>query len=62
MYRLIATLQDDLRETALLIVASGLNHAEAAQILGVKESTVSWRMMKAKEKLSARVQREAGAL
>ena len=62
VYRLIATLQDDLRETALLIVASGLNHAEAAQILGVKESTVSWRMMKAKEKLSARVQREAGAL
>ncbi len=61
-YRLIGTLHDDLRETALLIVAEGLNHAEAAQILGIKESTVSWRMMKVKEKLSARVQREAGAL
>lgn len=61
-YRLIATLQNDLRETALLIVAEGLNHAEAAQILGIKESTVSWRMMKVKEKLSVRVQRAAGAL
>lgn len=61
-YRLIGTLQDDLRETALLIVAEGLNHAEAAEILGVKESTVSWRMLKIKEKLSMRVQREAGAL
>jgi len=59
-YRLIDTLHDDLRETALLVIAEGLSHAEAAQVLKIKESTVSWRMMKARENLSAQVQREAG--
>ncbi len=61
-YRLIETLPDDLRETALLITAEGLNHAEAAKILEIKESTVSWRMLKVREKLSAQVQREAGEI
>lgn len=61
-YQMINTLGDDLRETALLVVAEGLNHAEAAEVLDIKESTVSWRMLKVRENLSALVQRGAGAL
>jgi RNA polymerase sigma-70 factor (ECF subfamily) len=60
--QMINTLEDDLRETALLVVAEGLNHAEAAQILDIKESTVSWRMLKVRENLSALTQREADAI
>jgi len=61
-YEMIDTLNDDLRETAILIVAEGLNHAEAADILGIKESSVSWRMLKVRENLSALVQREGGTV
>lgn len=60
--QMINTLEDDLRETALLVVAEGLNHAEAAQVLDIKESTVSWRMLKVRENLSALTQREADAI
>ena len=44
-------LSDDLRETAVLVVGEGLNHAEAGKIMGVKESTVSWRMHELKKQL-----------
>jgi RNA polymerase sigma factor (sigma-70 family) len=40
----IAKLKPDLRDTAVLIAGQQLTHAEAAQILGVAEATVSWRM------------------
>jgi RNA polymerase sigma-70 factor (ECF subfamily) len=33
-----------MRETALLVHAEGLSHAEAGEILGVSESTISWRI------------------
>lgn len=32
------------RETALLVLAEGLTHAEAAEVLDVSESTVAWRI------------------
>lgn len=44
-------LSDDLRETAVLVVGEGLTHAEAGQIMGIKESTVSWRMHELKKQL-----------
>ncbi|USI78249.1 RNA polymerase sigma factor [Sphingopyxis sp. USTB-05] len=40
----IARLKPDLRDTAILIAGQQLSHAEAAQILGVAEATISWRM------------------
>ena len=61
-YQMINTLGDELRETALLVVAEGLNHAEVGAVLGIKESTVSWRMLKVRKNLSALAQREAGVL
>lgn len=39
------------KETALLVYAEGLTHAEAASILSVKESTVSWRLHEIRKQL-----------
>jgi len=40
----IARLKPALRDTAVLVVGQQLTHAEAAEILGVAENTVAWRM------------------
>ena len=40
----IARLKPGLRDAAVLVAGQQLSHAEAAAILGVAESTVSWRM------------------
>lgn len=40
----IARLKPAYREAAVLVAGQQLTHAEAAEILGVAESTVSWRM------------------
>ena len=40
----IARLKPALRDTAVLVAGQQLTHAEAAQILGVAENTVAWRM------------------
>lgn len=48
----IARLKPDLRATAILIVGQQLTHAEAAQILGVAEPTVSWRMHEIRRQLA----------
>jgi RNA polymerase sigma-70 factor (ECF subfamily) len=39
-----------------LVVLQGMSHAEAAKLLGCTESTVSWRMHKARKMLQARLQ------
>jgi len=38
-------------DAVLLVYAQELNHAEAAQIMNVKESTISWYIMEAKKNL-----------
>lgn len=49
----IARLKPDLRDTAVLIAGQQLSHAEAAQILGIAEATVSWRMHEIRRRLAA---------
>jgi RNA polymerase sigma-70 factor (ECF subfamily) len=49
----LQSLEPGLRETVLLILGEDLSHAEAAKILGCSESTVSWRVHKAKKQLKA---------
>lgn len=39
------------KETALLVFAEGMSHAEAASVLEVKESTVSWRLHEIRKQL-----------
>ena len=49
---MIQTMQEGFKETALLIWAEGLSHQEAAYVLGIKESTVSWRIHTMRKKLT----------
>jgi len=49
----ISRLKPAYRETAVLVAGQQLTHAEAAEILGVAEATVSWRMSEVRRMLSA---------
>ncbi|MEO1142169.1 MAG: RNA polymerase sigma factor [Pseudomonadota bacterium] len=51
LHDMLSRVNADLRETAVLVVGEGMNHAEAGEILGVKESTISWRMSELKKAL-----------
>jgi RNA polymerase sigma-70 factor (ECF subfamily) len=44
LLRQLEGLSDGLKETLLLVHGEGLTHSEAASVLDVKESTVSWRL------------------
>lgn len=48
----IARLKPELRDTAVLVAGQQLTHAEAAQILGIAEATVSWRMHEIRRQLA----------
>lgn len=48
----MARLTDDLRDT-LALVLDDMTHAQAGEILGVSEGTISWRMSEAKKRLRA---------
>lgn len=50
--RAMSRLTDDLRDT-LALVFDDLTHAEAAEVLGVSEGTISWRISEAKKRLRA---------
>ena len=49
--QVLGALDADLRATVILVIEEGLRHAEAAEVLGVSESTVSWRMHEARNRL-----------
>ncbi len=49
----IARLKPAFRDAALLVAGQQLSHSEAAEILGVAEATVSWRMHEVRRLLAA---------
>ncbi len=49
---MMRALPDDLRDT-LALVLDDLTHAQVAEVLGVSEGTVSWRISEAKKRLRA---------
>ena len=49
--KVVDELPDKLKEAMLLVYAEGMNHKEAAGIIGCAETTVSWRIFQAKRKL-----------
>jgi RNA polymerase sigma-70 factor (ECF subfamily) len=51
LYDAIAGLDASLRETVLLILGEELTHREAAEVLGIAETTVSWRMHEVRKRL-----------
>ena len=50
-------LSDDLRDT-LALVLDDMTHAQAAEVLGVSEGTISWRISEAKKALRALKEKE----
>lgn len=40
------------KESALLVLAEGFSHKEAADLLGVQESTISWRIHEMRQRLA----------
>ncbi len=49
------------RAAIVLTIYDGLNHAEAAQVLGCSETTVSWRVFAARQKLKRWLSANGGA-
>jgi RNA polymerase sigma-70 factor (ECF subfamily) len=49
----IAQMKPVYRDTVILVAGQQLSHAEAAEILGVAEATVSWRMHEARRLIAA---------
>jgi len=54
----LSRLDPRLRETVVLVVGEDMSHGDAADALGIAESTVSWRMHEARRRLSARALKE----
>lgn len=55
----MTTLPEDLRDTLALTLGEDLTQAEAAQVLGLSEGTVAWRISEVKNRLRALAQKEA---
>ncbi|HKE95841.1 MAG TPA: RNA polymerase sigma factor [Povalibacter sp.] len=55
-------LGEGMKEAALLVHAEGLSHAQAGEVLGVSESTVSWRIHTIRKQMFRRETRKAGVL
>ncbi len=51
--RTMRTLPVELRDTVALTLGEELSQAEAAEVLGVSEGTVAWRMSEVKKRLRA---------
>lgn len=47
----MAKLSPELRETVALVLGEDLTQAEAAQVLGLSEGTIAWRMSEVKKRL-----------
>lgn len=51
LYAALDSLSPQLRETVILVVGEDMTHAQAGEILGIKEATVSWRMHEIRKEL-----------
>lgn len=58
--RSMSELPGDLRDTVALTIDGEMTHAEAAEVLGISEGTVSWRLSEVRRRLRARWQEETG--
>jgi RNA polymerase sigma-70 factor (ECF subfamily) len=56
--RVMRDLPRDLRETVALILGEDLTQAQAAEVLGLSEGTVAWRMSEVKKRLRAMARAE----
>ncbi len=56
----LETLSDDLRETAALTLGEDMNFAQAADVLGIAEGTVAWRMSEIRRRLKTLAAKDNG--
>ena len=56
----LGTLSDDLRATAALTLGEDMNFAEAAEVLGVAEGTIAWRMSEIRRRLKTLASKDNG--
>ena len=61
LLRRLNQMAEGFKETALLVHGEGLSHAEAAAILQLKESTVSWRLHEIRKQLQLLQQQPDGS-
>jgi RNA polymerase sigma-70 factor (ECF subfamily) len=59
LWQEVRSLPDQQRDAVLLVYAEDMTHAEAAQVMGCSEKTVSWHLHEARKRLKTRLQ-EAG--
>lgn len=58
--RAMGVLPGDLRDTVALTIDGEMTHAEAAEVLGISEGTVSWRLSEVRKRLRAMWKEETG--
>lgn len=56
----LETLSDDLRETAALTLGEEMNFAQTADVLGIAEGTVAWRMSEIRRRLKTIAAKDNG--
>lgn len=61
LLHMLDQMAEGFKETALLVHGEGLSHAEAAAILQLKESTVSWRLHEIRKQLQLLQQQSDGS-
>lgn len=57
LWRAVQQLPDKQRDAILLVYSEELSHAQTAEIMGCKESTVSWHIHEAKKRLGQDIKR-----
>ena len=58
LHQAMAALPEDLRDTLALTLGEEMSQAEAGEVLGVSEGTISWRVSEAKKRLRALREKE----
>lgn len=56
----LETLSEDLRATAALTLGEQMNFAQAAEVLGVAEGTIAWRMSEIRKRLKTMASKDNG--
>jgi RNA polymerase sigma-70 factor (ECF subfamily) len=51
----IDSLPDPYKMSFVLVVFQGMSHGQASEVLGCSESTISWRMFKARKMLQSKL-------
>lgn len=60
LWAAVRELPDKQREAVMLVYGEGMNHAQAAELMAVAETTVSWHLHEARKRLKALMGRAGG--